>query len=75
METEEMSLEKIDTRESMGRQWPPGQRDPGIWPTPGACLSCPESEAIQCGGSRRPEGYIDVRLELDEEEMKKKPIR
>ena len=74
-ETEEMSFEKIDTRESRGRRWPPGQRVPDTWPTPGAGLSCPESETIQCGGSRRPEGYIVFALDVDEKEMKKQIFR
>ena len=44
---------RVDSCPRRARRWPPGHRDPGTRPARGACVCCPESLAIQCGGLRR----------------------
>ena len=45
---------RVDSCPRRARRWPLGHRDPGTRPARGACVCCPESLAIQCGGLWRP---------------------
>ena len=52
---------RVDPVPRRARRWPPGPCVPATWPARWACVCCPESEAVQCGGRRRPSSEPLVR--------------